>query len=153
MDVFEDLEEILRITTSTLMRIEHETILELLKTIFNVYKELFEGPCEENQARLTSSEAIATITSLLYNIQKLESQHVPAARQDGADRGNFVDTLTAKPPGTFKPSLPVSCLSPDVVLEIKEGIYGLFTSLLDGSDSVVAKNLAMHLDPLCLLRY
>jgi len=87
---------------------------------------------------------IAVVTSLLFNIEQLDSKHVP----------NYVDSLRCSPPGTFKPPVQAAhtVISPETRLDIKEGIYGLFKSVLDGSELIVAKSLAMHLDPLCLLR-
>ena len=144
VDVFAELEEILEKCTATLMRIEHETVTDLLKKIFDVYKELVEGPCQLNQNELTASEAIANVTSFLFNMDLLDSKHVP----------HYVDSLRCNPAGTFKAPVQAahSVLSVDTRLEIKEGIYGLFKSLLDGSTKSVASSLAMHLNPLCLLR-
>lgn len=144
VDVFEELEECLQMSIATLMRTEHGTVVDLLNAIFDVYKELVEGPCRFNQAELTASEAIASITNFLFNIEPLHSVIVP----------NYVDSLRCTPAGTFKPPVQHvhTGLEAETKLEIKEGIYGLFKSLLDGSEKAVSSSLAVHLNPLCLLR-
>lgn len=92
--------------------------------------------------RFLTGMGIVRICKLLYDIDRLYSEHAP----------HFVDIYDGNPPGTFVvPPMEIN-IEPEQIITIKEEIYFLLSGLVDGSHVDVSKNLMMHLNPLCLLR-